>query len=77
MATKSKAHTNNHLVVTILKLKTKLSVGEVRPCFVKLDQRRNPKDFFGKRGFITTVKQSLLDKFEKFLFIFCQKLKIA
>ncbi len=46
METKSKAHTNNHLVVTILKLKTKLSVGEVRPCSVKLDQRHYPIGFF-------------------------------
>ena len=35
-----------HLVVTILKLKTKLSVGEVRPCSVKSDQRRDSKSFF-------------------------------
>ncbi len=45
MVTKSNSHTNNYLVVRILRLKTKLSVGEVRQCSVKLDQRRYPKDF--------------------------------
>ena len=63
MATKSNSSTNNYLVVTILKLRTKLFVGEVRKYSEKLDQKCDPKGFFSGKGFRATTKQFSLSKF--------------